>query len=57
MESYYPTIENTFSKNIKYKGEDFATEIVDTAGQVIFLFALYDKTLDDFLMDLVIGRV
>ncbi|KAI9887767.1 MAG: GTP-binding protein [Watsoniomyces obsoletus] len=33
VESYYPTIENTFSKVIKYKGQDFATEIVDTAGQ------------------------
>ncbi|PQE11947.1 hypothetical protein CJF31_00000068 [Rutstroemia sp. NJR-2017a BVV2] len=33
VESYYPTIENTFSKVIKYKGQEFATEIVDTAGQ------------------------
>lgn len=33
VESYYPTIENTFSKNIKYKGQDYATEIIDTAGQ------------------------
>ena len=32
-ESYYPTIENTFSKVIKYKGQEFATEIIDTAGQ------------------------
>lgn len=34
VESYYPTIENTFSKTIKYKGQDYATEIIDTAGQV-----------------------
>ena len=34
MESYYPTIENTFSRVIKCNGQDFATEIVDTAGQV-----------------------
>lgn len=34
VESYYPTIENTFSRVIKYNGQDFATEIVDTAGQV-----------------------
>lgn len=34
VESYYPTIENTFSKVIRYKGQDFATEIIDTAGQV-----------------------
>lgn len=34
VESYYPTIENTFSQVIKHRGQDFATEIVDTAGQV-----------------------
>ena len=34
VESYYPTIENTFSQTIKHRGQDFATEIVDTAGQV-----------------------
>lgn len=34
VESYYPTIENTFSKVIKFKNQEFATEIVDTAGQV-----------------------
>jgi small GTP-binding protein len=34
VESYYPTIENTFSKVIRYKGLDYATEIIDTAGQV-----------------------
>lgn len=34
VDSYYPTIENTFSKIIKHKGQDFATEIIDTAGQV-----------------------
>ncbi|KAJ8130434.1 hypothetical protein O1611_g3195 [Lasiodiplodia mahajangana] len=33
VESYYPTIENTFSKVIRFKGQDFTTEIVDTAGQ------------------------
>ncbi|KAA6411785.1 MAG: Rheb small monomeric GTPase [Lasallia pustulata] len=33
VDSYYPTIENTFSKIITYKGQDYATEIVDTAGQ------------------------
>lgn len=34
VESYYPTIENTFSKTLKVKGQEYATEIVDTAGQV-----------------------
>jgi len=33
VESYYPTIENTFSKTIKYKNQEYATEIIDTAGQ------------------------
>jgi len=33
VESYNPTIENTFEKTIKYRGEEFHTEIVDTAGQ------------------------
>jgi Ras family protein len=33
VDSYYPTIENTFSKTIRHKGQDYATEIVDTAGQ------------------------
>ena len=37
VDSYYPTIENTFTKNIRYKGQDFTTEIVDTAGQVRLL--------------------
>ena len=33
MESYYPTIENSFSKEIQYKTTTYATEIIDTAGQ------------------------
>lgn len=33
VDSYYPTIENTFTKTIRHKGQDFTTEIVDTAGQ------------------------
>jgi hypothetical protein len=38
VDSYYPTIENTFSKMIKYKNQDYATEIIDTAGQVLEVF-------------------
>ncbi len=34
VDSYYPTIENTFSKVIRHRSQDYATEIVDTAGQV-----------------------
>jgi Ras family protein len=33
VESYYPTIENTFSQEIMYKGQSYMTEIIDTAGQ------------------------
>ncbi|KAK5073689.1 GTP-binding protein [Lithohypha guttulata] len=33
VESYYPTIENTFSQEIQYKGQTFLTEIIDTQGQ------------------------
>ena len=32
-ETYYPTIENMFTKIVKYRGEEYATEIIDTAGQ------------------------
>lgn len=34
VETYYPTIENTFSKTLRFKGQDYQTEIIDTAGQV-----------------------
>ncbi|GAA5826780.1 hypothetical protein JCM3770_003987 [Rhodotorula araucariae] len=33
VDSYYPTIENTFTKMVKYKGQDFQLDIIDTAGQ------------------------
>lgn len=33
VELYYPTIENQFSKTINYKNQDYAIEILDTAGQ------------------------
>jgi len=32
-DNYYPTIENTFNKVIKYRNQEYACEIVDTAGQ------------------------
>ena len=34
VDSYYPTIENTFTKTIKYNGVEFDCDIIDTAGQV-----------------------
>ncbi|KAG5419280.1 RHB1 [Candida metapsilosis] len=33
VESYYPTIENQFSKSITYKNQEYAIEVLDTAGQ------------------------
>lgn len=33
VESYYPTIENQFSKMIKIRGQEYNVEILDTAGQ------------------------
>jgi Ras family protein len=34
IDSYYPTIENTFSKGVNYKGVEYECDIIDTAGQV-----------------------
>jgi len=34
IDSYYPTIENTFSKSVTYKGVEYDCDIIDTAGQV-----------------------
>ena len=34
VDTYYPTIENTFSHEIVYKNQTFLTEIIDTQGQV-----------------------
>ncbi|GLB33761.1 putative ras subfamily of RAS small GTPases [Lyophyllum shimeji] len=33
IESYYPTIESTFTKSVPYKGTEYDCEIIDTAGQ------------------------
>jgi len=35
VDSYYPTIENTFTKVISHQGQEYTAEIIDTAGQVI----------------------
>ena len=34
VESYYPTIESTFSKTINLNGVNYDCDIIDTAGQV-----------------------
>ncbi|XP_065053988.1 GTP-binding protein Rheb-like [Rhopilema esculentum] len=33
VDSYDPTIENTFSTRIKHKGQEYQIDLVDTAGQ------------------------
>jgi Ras family protein len=33
VDSYDPTIENTFSKILKYRGQEYELKLVDTAGQ------------------------
>jgi small GTP-binding protein len=33
VETYYPTIENTFEKNMNFRGEPIALQILDTTGQ------------------------
>eukprot|EP00002_Diphylleia_rotans_P011839 TRINITY_DN232_c0_g1_i1.p1 TRINITY_DN232_c0_g1~~TRINITY_DN232_c0_g1_i1.p1 ORF type:complete len:183 (-),score=46.41 TRINITY_DN232_c0_g1_i1:325-873(-) len=33
VDTYNPTIENTFQKNLKLRGEEYDLTIVDTAGQ------------------------
>ncbi|KAF9583708.1 GTP-binding protein [Lunasporangiospora selenospora] len=33
VDSYYPTIENTFTKVISHQGQEYTAEIIDTAGQ------------------------
>ncbi len=34
VESYHPTIENTFNKAVSLKGIEYDCDIIDTAGQV-----------------------
>ncbi|KAG2042899.1 small GTPase superfamily [Suillus americanus] len=33
VDAYYPTIENTFSKGVAYRGVEYDCDIIDTAGQ------------------------
>ena len=33
VDSYDPTIENTFNKTVKFRGQEFEVLVVDTAGQ------------------------
>lgn len=33
VDSYDPTIENTFTKTVKFRGDEYEVRLVDTAGQ------------------------
>ncbi|KAF7288247.1 hypothetical protein HMN09_00485100 [Mycena chlorophos] len=33
IDSYYPTIESTFAKTVKFKNVEYDVDIIDTAGQ------------------------
>lgn len=39
IDSYHPTIEQIKHKNVKWSGQEWDLEVVDTAGQVRSLFA------------------
>ena len=41
VDSYYPTIENTFAKSITHKNLEYDCEIIDTAGQVCSICVFY----------------
>jgi len=41
VDSYFPTIERTFTKPITYHGQQYEVEIIDTAGQVKLACATY----------------
>jgi Ras family protein len=44
LESYYPTIQNQFNKQIKFGNQTYEVEILDTAGQDEFTI-LNDSTI------------
>lgn len=33
VDSYDPTIENTFQKTLKIRGQEYSLQVIDTAGQ------------------------
>ena len=47
VDSYDPTIENTFSKMLKYKGQEYEVLVVDTAGDCQLNFLDQCTTLLD----------
>jgi GTPase SAR1 family protein len=52
VDSYDPTIENTFNKNIKLKGQEYEVLVVDTAGQDEYSIfpTQYSVDIDGFIL-------
>ncbi len=52
MDSYDPTIENTFNKTIKLKGQEYEVLVVDTAGQDEYSIfpTQYSVDIDGFIL-------
>lgn len=46
VDSYEPTIENTFTKTFKVKGQEFFLKLVDTAGQDEYSIFPQSHTMD-----------
>ncbi|XP_027195447.1 ras homolog enriched in brain [Dermatophagoides pteronyssinus] len=46
VDSYDPTIENTFYKKIKVKGQEYSLKLVDTAGQDEYSIFPHEYALD-----------
>ncbi|XP_067881139.1 GTP-binding protein Rheb-like isoform X1 [Heterodontus francisci] len=46
IDCYDPTIENTFNKTIKFDGQDFYLQLVDTAGQDEYSIFSRSHTVD-----------
>ncbi|ELT91873.1 hypothetical protein CAPTEDRAFT_94885 [Capitella teleta] len=52
VDSYDPTIENTFNKNLKINGHDYTLELIDTAGQDEFSIVpqSYSMNIDGYVL-------
>lgn len=52
VDSYDPTIENTFSKNLKIQGQEYQLELIDTAGQDEYSIVpqSYSMNIDGFVL-------
>jgi len=46
VDSYDPTIENTFTKTVRVKGQEYYLKLVDTAGQDEYSFFPVQYTMD-----------